>query len=175
MRNRWGVLAVLFTVRLTVAFQFQSVAAVAPLLGREFRLGLADIGLLIGLYFTPGVAIALPGGAVGKKFGDRNTVLLALAVTRLFPKVKSNALEPGWVPTRMGGAGAPDDIDKAHRTQVWLATSDEPAAMVSGQYFFHQRRRDPDPATSDIERQNLLIALCRKVSGIGLGDPAARD
>jgi NAD(P)-dependent dehydrogenase (short-subunit alcohol dehydrogenase family) len=100
-------------------------------------------------------------------------VLLALAVTRLFPKVKSNALEPGWVPTRMGGAGAPDDIDKAHRTQVWLATSDDPAAMVSGQYFFHQRRRDPDPATSDIERQNLLIALCRKVSGIGLGDPAA--
>ena len=80
MRNRWGVLAVLFTVRLTVAFQFQSVAAVAPLLGREFGLGLADIGLLIGLYFTPGVAIALPGGAVGKKFGDRNTVLLALAL-----------------------------------------------------------------------------------------------
>jgi MFS family permease len=78
--NRWGVLAVLFTVRLTVAFQFQSVAAVAPLLGREFGLGLADIGLLIGLYFTPGVAIALPGGAVGKKFGDRNTALLALAL-----------------------------------------------------------------------------------------------
>jgi MFS family permease len=80
LRNRWGVLAVLFTVRLTVAFQFQSVAAVAPLLGREFGLGLADIGLLIGLYFTPGVAIALPGGAVGKKFGDRTTVLLALAL-----------------------------------------------------------------------------------------------
>lgn len=80
MRNRWGVLAVLFTVRLTMAFQFQSVAAVAPLLGREFGLGLADIGLLIGLYFTPGVVIALPGGAVGKKFGDRNTVLLALAL-----------------------------------------------------------------------------------------------
>jgi MFS family permease len=80
LRNRWGILAVLFTVRLTVAFQFQSVAAVAPLLGREFGLGLADIGLLIGLYFTPGVAIALPGGAVGKKFGDRNTVLLALAL-----------------------------------------------------------------------------------------------
>ena len=63
-----------------MAFQFQSVAAVAPLLGREFGLGLADIGLLIGLYFTPGVAIALPGGAVGRKFGDRTTVVLALAL-----------------------------------------------------------------------------------------------
>jgi MFS family permease len=80
LRNRWGVLAVLFTVRPTMAFQFQSVAAVAPLLGHEFDLGLADIGLLIGLYFTPGVAIALPGGAIGKKFGDRATVLLALAL-----------------------------------------------------------------------------------------------
>jgi hypothetical protein len=56
------------------------------------------------------------------------------------------SLEPGWVPTRMGAAGAPDDIDKAHRTQVWLATSDEPAATVSGRYFFHQKKRDPDPA-----------------------------
>ena len=63
MRNRWGILAVLFTVRLTMGFQFQSVAAVAPLLGGEFGVGIADIGLLIGLYFTPGVALALPGGA----------------------------------------------------------------------------------------------------------------
>ena len=57
--------------------------------------------------------------------------------------MKSNSLEPGWVATKMGGAGAPDDIDKAHRTQVWLATSDEPAATVSGRYFFHQKLRDP--------------------------------
>jgi hypothetical protein len=49
-------------------------------------------------------------------------VLLAFAVARLFPNVKSNSLEPGWVPTKMGGAGAPDDIDNAQRTQVWLAT-----------------------------------------------------
>jgi MFS family permease len=78
LRNRWVILAVLFVVRLAMAFQFQSVAAVAPLLGREFGVGLADIGLLIGLYFTPGVALALPGGAVGKTFGDKTTVLGAL-------------------------------------------------------------------------------------------------
>jgi NAD(P)-dependent dehydrogenase (short-subunit alcohol dehydrogenase family) len=99
------------------------------------------------------------------KFQD---VLLAFAVARLFPKVKSNSLEPGWVPTKMGGAGAPDDIDKAHRTQVWLATSHEPAATVSGKYFFHQKLRDPDPATNDIERQDRLLDLCRKLSGISL-------
>ena len=78
MHNRWGILAVLFVVRATMAFQFQSVAAVAPLLGSEFGASLADIGVLIGLYFAPGVALALPGGAIGQKFGDRTAVLGAL-------------------------------------------------------------------------------------------------
>src|SRR5258708_33405662 len=80
LRNRWGVLAVLFTVRLSMAFQFQSVAAIAPLLGNTFGASLADIGILIGLYFTPGVALSLPGGAVGQKFGDKATALGALSV-----------------------------------------------------------------------------------------------
>ena len=80
MRSRWSILAVLFAVRATMAFQFQSVAAVAPLLGHEFGVGLADIGVLIGLYFAPGVALALPGGAIGRRFGDKTTVLGALAL-----------------------------------------------------------------------------------------------
>jgi NAD(P)-dependent dehydrogenase (short-subunit alcohol dehydrogenase family) len=99
------------------------------------------------------------------KFQD---VLLAFAVARLFPRVRSNSLEPGWVPTKMGGADAPDDIDKAHRTQVWLATSDAAAATVSGRYFSHQKLRDPDPATKDIAAQDRQLDLCRKVSGISL-------
>jgi cyanate permease len=78
LRSRWVILAVLFAVRLTMGFQFQSVAAVAPLLGRDFGVGLADVGILIGLYFTPGVALALPGGAIGQRFGDKTTVLAAL-------------------------------------------------------------------------------------------------
>jgi len=80
LRNRWGVLAVLFLVRLTMAFQFQSVAAVAPLLSGKFGVSLADIGLLIGLYFTPGVVLSLPGGAIGQKFGDKRTALIALVM-----------------------------------------------------------------------------------------------
>src|SRR5476651_2396606 len=65
-------------VRVTMPFQFQSVAAVAPLLGNEFGVGLADSGVLIGLYFAPGVALALPGGAIGQRFGDKTTALAAL-------------------------------------------------------------------------------------------------
>jgi MFS family permease len=78
VRSRWGILAVLFAVRSTIAFQFQSVAAVAPLLTSQFGVSLADIGVLIGLYFAPGVALALPGGAIGQRFGDKRTALGAL-------------------------------------------------------------------------------------------------
>ena len=78
MRNRWGILAVLFAARSTIAFQFQSVAAVAPLLTSQFGVSLADIGVLIGLYFAPGVVLALPGGAIGQRFGDKRTALGAL-------------------------------------------------------------------------------------------------
>jgi NAD(P)-dependent dehydrogenase (short-subunit alcohol dehydrogenase family) len=100
------------------------------------------------------------------KFQD---VLLAFAVARLFPDVYSNALEPGWVPTKMGGAGAPDDLDQAHRTQVWLATSDAPAACVSGKYFFHQKRREPNPAANDLGNQSQLLEACEKLAGVRLG------
>ena len=80
MRNRWGVLAVLFFIRTTMAVQFQSVAAVAPLLRADLGFSLADIGILIGLYSVPGVALALPGGIIGQRFGDKKTVLAGLVL-----------------------------------------------------------------------------------------------
>jgi NAD(P)-dependent dehydrogenase (short-subunit alcohol dehydrogenase family) len=99
------------------------------------------------------------------KFQD---VLLAFAVARLFPDVFSNALEPGWVPTKMGGGGAPDDLDQAHLTQVWLAASNDPEARVSGQYFYHRKLRKPNPAASDVVKQAELLEACQRLSGISL-------
>ncbi|WP_088345018.1 MULTISPECIES: SDR family NAD(P)-dependent oxidoreductase [Rhodomicrobium] len=98
-------------------------------------------------------------------------VLLAFAVARLWPGILSNALEPGWVPTRMGGAGAPDDIDQAHLTQAWLAVSEDAGARVSGRYFYHLRRRAPNPQALDPALQDELLSLCRALSGVAL--PAA--
>ena len=95
-------------------------------------------------------------------------VLLAFAVARNWPNVFSNAVEPGWVATKMGGAGATDDLDAGHRTQVWLAVSDDPAAKVTGQYFYHMRLRTPKPATRDVERQEVLLAACKRLSGVEL-------
>lgn len=95
-------------------------------------------------------------------------VLIAFAVARLWPDVLSNAMTPGWVATRMGGAGAPDDLAQGHRTQAWLATSDEPAARTTGGYFYHLRPRQPHPQTRDIALQDRLLGVCRDLSGVDI-------
>ena len=102
--------------------------------------------------------------------------VLAFAVARRWPRVLSNALEPGWVPTKMGGLGAPDDLGEAHLTQAWLAVSDEPAATVSGAYFYHKARRAPHPAVTGTDVQKGLLAACAELTGTPLpvsGRPAA--
>jgi NAD(P)-dependent dehydrogenase (short-subunit alcohol dehydrogenase family) len=93
-------------------------------------------------------------------------VVLAFAVARLWPGVLSNALEPGWVPTKMGGPSAPDDLSLAAVTQVWLAVSDDPAATVTGNYFYHQQRRDVHPAASAVEIQDRLLDVCAELTGV---------
>jgi NAD(P)-dependent dehydrogenase (short-subunit alcohol dehydrogenase family) len=95
-------------------------------------------------------------------------VLLAFGIARRWPKVRSNALEPGWVPTRMGGPGAPDDMVAAPVTQAWLAAGDDPAAAVTGRYFYHQREKTPAPATRFNDLQEALLAHCADVSGVSL-------
>jgi NAD(P)-dependent dehydrogenase (short-subunit alcohol dehydrogenase family) len=93
---------------------------------------------------------------------------LAVAVARIWPDVYSNAVDPGWVPTRMGGPGAPDDLRLGHLTQEWLATSDEPEARSSGGYWFHQRLRTPHPAVLDPQFQDDLLAALARFTGAPL-------
>jgi NAD(P)-dependent dehydrogenase (short-subunit alcohol dehydrogenase family) len=95
-------------------------------------------------------------------------VLLAFAIARRCRDVFSNALEPGWVATRMGGSGAPDDIDQAHLTQAWLAASNEPAALVTGHYFYHMHPRQPNPQAYDTTLQDGLVGACERLSGVKL-------
>jgi NAD(P)-dependent dehydrogenase (short-subunit alcohol dehydrogenase family) len=94
--------------------------------------------------------------------------MLAFAVARRWPQVLSNSLEPGWVPTKMGGSGAPDDMDQAHLTQVWLAASDDPKAHVTGGYFYHLKPTAPSPQSNDPTLQDRLIAICADISGVAL-------
>src|SRR5215467_2821499 len=93
---------------------------------------------------------------------------LALAVARLWPDVLSNAVDPGWVPTKMGGAGATDDLDQGYLTQTWLAVSDATAATVSGGYWFHRQQQSPAAEATDRRFQDQLLTSLAKLTGISL-------
>src|SRR5919205_355937 len=74
-----------------------------------------------------------------------HVLMLCMAVARKWSDVYANAVDPGWVPTKMGGQGAPDDLQKGYETQVWFSVSNDEKAKVSGRYFFHREESDYNP------------------------------
>ncbi|HDR2621502.1 TPA: SDR family oxidoreductase [Enterobacter chuandaensis] len=97
-----------------------------------------------------------------------HNAMLAFALARRWRNVRSNSLEPGWVPTKMGGPHAPDDMDQAHRTQAWLAASHDSAADVTGKYFYHMKRMAANQQALDAALQDRFIDICTEISGIAL-------
>ena len=93
---------------------------------------------------------------------------LAFAVARCWPDVLSHVVDPGWVATKMGGPGAPDDFEEGYLTQTWLAVSNDPAATTSGRYWYHRRPQAPAKGASDPRFQDELVAGLASVTGIGL-------
>jgi NAD(P)-dependent dehydrogenase (short-subunit alcohol dehydrogenase family) len=95
-------------------------------------------------------------------------IALAMAIARRYPDTVSTAVGPGWVRTRMGGRGAPVDLETGAATQVWLAAGDDPEALRSGRFMQHMRELPiPSPA-ADVEVQEQLLAACRDLSGVAL-------
>jgi hypothetical protein len=75
-------------------------------------------------------------------------------------------MTPGWVQTKMGGPGANDDLDQAHRMQAWLAASDDSASQVSGKYFYHLKAEAPLAAALGGSLQDRFVAACEQLTGI---------
>jgi NAD(P)-dependent dehydrogenase (short-subunit alcohol dehydrogenase family) len=99
-----------------------------------------------------------------------HVVALAFALTRRWPQILSNAVDPGWARTKMGGPGAPVDLETGQRTQTWLAASDEPAALVSGRYWHHLRQEQPATEATGPEFQDQLVAKLTELTGVTLPD-----
>jgi NAD(P)-dependent dehydrogenase (short-subunit alcohol dehydrogenase family) len=99
--------------------------------------------------------------------------VLAFAVARRRPDVVSNAVDPGWVATRLGGAGAPDDLDAGAETQAWLAVSDDPDARLSGRYLYHKEPAATHPAVSDPDVKEALLATCAELTAVTFPDPVS--
>lgn len=102
-------------------------------------------------------------------------VLLAKAVARKWPDVYVNAVDPGWVPTRMGGRDAPDDLAKGWETQAWLAVGHDGGARVSGRYMHHRTVARHHPAVDDISLQDEFLTTCERITGIALPMPLASE
>ncbi|GAA1489852.1 SDR family NAD(P)-dependent oxidoreductase [Brachybacterium sacelli] len=95
------------------------------------------------------------------------TTLMA-AIARRWPNVRTHAVDPSWVPTKMGGPSASDDLALGHVTQAWLATSDDPEALVSGRYWHHRRIEEPHAAVHDERFQDELVASLAEHTGVDL-------
>jgi NAD(P)-dependent dehydrogenase (short-subunit alcohol dehydrogenase family) len=93
-------------------------------------------------------------------------VMLCMAAARKWAAVCANAVDPGWVPTKMGGHGAPDDLQKGAETQTWLAVSNDSRAKVSGRYFHHLTERHHNPQASDVVLQERFLRLCGDITGV---------
>jgi NAD(P)-dependent dehydrogenase (short-subunit alcohol dehydrogenase family) len=93
-------------------------------------------------------------------------LMLCKAVARRWPQVYANAVDPGWVPTKMGGRGAPDDLQKGYQTQVWPAVSSDDKAKVSGRYFHHQQESRHNPEADDVLLQEKFLDSCKEITRV---------
>lgn len=148
--------------------QILAVNTLAPyiltcLIHRPERLIYLSSGMHMQGHFRPE---SFKGGRITYSDSKLHVLMLAKAVARRWPDVYSNAVDPGWVPTKMGGKGAPDDLQKGYETQVWLATSDDAQAKVSGKYFHHKKVTQHNPEADDVGLQERFLSLCEEVTGV---------
>jgi NAD(P)-dependent dehydrogenase (short-subunit alcohol dehydrogenase family) len=93
---------------------------------------------------------------------------LAFTLARVWPDVFSNAVDPGWVPTKMGGAAATGNLEMGYLTQTWLAVSNDAAATVSGGYWYHRQRQEPASEARDPAFQDQLMVELTALTGVAL-------
>lgn len=109
-------------------------------------------------------------------YGESKMLLTAMAngLARHLPDTPCHTVDPGWVPTRMGGESASDSLDEAHLTQCWLATCSKDEAGASGGYWHHMERREPDPKTQDTKVQDAVLTRFAALSGVAMPTAASR-
>lgn len=106
----------------------------------------------------------LDNGSISYGDSKLHMVMLAKAVARKWSGVYSNAVDPGWVPTKMGGSGAPGNLQKGYETQAWLAVADD--AKISGRYFYHKKEARYRKETDDTNRQDRFLEKCEELTGV---------
>jgi NAD(P)-dependent dehydrogenase (short-subunit alcohol dehydrogenase family) len=124
------------------------------------------------IYLSSGMHLSgHPAWTDRPSYSDTKLHVLTLAriLARKWPEVYANAVDPGWVPTKMGGRGAPDNLEKGYQTQVWLAVSDDSEAKVSGQYFYHKKTALFNQSADGQKWQDELVENCARLTGVSIG------
>jgi NAD(P)-dependent dehydrogenase (short-subunit alcohol dehydrogenase family) len=121
-----------------------------------------------GMHLSGDSSLKGLGNNSGISYSDSklHDLILAKAVARKWNGVYANAVDPGWVPTKMGGAGAPDDLEQGFQTQVWLAVSNDQEALVTGRYFHHRKEAKYHIMADDTAVQERFLELCAKICGV---------
>jgi NAD(P)-dependent dehydrogenase (short-subunit alcohol dehydrogenase family) len=127
------------------------------------------VGSDMHLYGKPSLD-NVESGKARVSYSDSKLYLIWLmkAVARKWAGIYANAVNPGWVRTKMGGRGAPDDLDKGVETQVWLAVSNDDKAKVSSRYFFHRKEAAYHPEADNIALQEEFLSVCEQITGVRL-------
>jgi len=152
------------------AEQIFAVNTLAPyiltcLIQRPERLIYLSSGMHMQGHFRP-ESFKGQGGRISYSDSKLHVLMLTKAVARHWTNVYSNAVDPGWVPTKMGGKGAPDDLQKGYETQVWLSISNDAEARASGNYFHHKKVTHHNPEADDTRIQERFLSLCEEVTGV---------
>lgn len=158
-------------------------------LERIFAINVVAPYLLTALVPAPGRLVYLTSGLEAQGFVDLDDlqwtrrpwhgmqaysdsklhdVLLAFAVARRWPATLATAVDPGWIKTRLGGPDAWDEVPEGAATQVWLATSDDDAARVTGEYLKRHEVQTPNPLARDVDLQERLLARLAEITGTPL-------
>ena len=130
--SRWTILAVLFFARAGMGFQYQTIASTMVALRAQFGLSLDQMGVLIGVYFLLGIALALPGGALGARFGSKRSVLTGLALMALGGALAALATTwSGQLAARIlaGAGGGLINVMMSKMISDWFSSKDLSAAM----------------------------------------------
>jgi NAD(P)-dependent dehydrogenase (short-subunit alcohol dehydrogenase family) len=156
----------------TTSKELLTVNTLAPyiltsLIQKPARLIYLSSGLQSGGRFNPESFKATMNGVT---YSDTklHVLMLCKAITRKWTNVYANAVNPGWVATKMGGPGAPDDLKKGYETQVWLAVSNDDKAKVSGHLFYHQKQIAANKVADDVQLQEKFLHLCQELTGVSL-------
>ncbi|KAH8891645.1 NAD(P)-binding protein [Thozetella sp. PMI_491] len=121
-----------------------------------------------GMHFGGRANLKSPAALQASGYSDSklHNVMLAKAFSRRWPGVPANVVDPGWVPTKMGGRSAPQSLDSAVDAFVMQALGNGAASGKTATYFRQSKAEASNEAALDVAQQDKLMKMLEDISGV---------